>query len=154
MKERCAGSLGACAFRTAPPTFTLTEACKFSAVDALAWLADVLARIADHPARRSPICYPGTGSPTAPWPEPICSPCGPGRSWPYAYSTRSSNVEKATSSACLVTRSAAWPIISPRVSQRECLWTQKLSSSRPTRPHWYISSSLSKITAFAVTTTQ
>ena len=32
--------------------YTLIETCKLNGVDARAWLADVLARIADHPARQ------------------------------------------------------------------------------------------------------
>ena len=32
--------------------YTLTETCVLNGVDARAWLADALARIADHPARR------------------------------------------------------------------------------------------------------
>lgn len=32
--------------------YTLTETCKFNGVDARAWLADVLARLPDHPASR------------------------------------------------------------------------------------------------------
>ena len=31
---------------------TLIETCKLNDVDARAWLADILARIADHPARQ------------------------------------------------------------------------------------------------------
>jgi hypothetical protein len=32
--------------------YTLIETCKFNDVDARVWLADVLARIADHPAKQ------------------------------------------------------------------------------------------------------
>ena len=32
--------------------FTLIETCKLNGVDPRAWLADVLARIADHPAKQ------------------------------------------------------------------------------------------------------
>ena len=32
--------------------YTLIETCKLNGIDARAWLADVLARIADHPARQ------------------------------------------------------------------------------------------------------
>ena len=32
--------------------YTLIETCKLNDIDARAWLADVLARIADHPAKR------------------------------------------------------------------------------------------------------
>jgi transposase len=32
--------------------YTLIETCKLNGVDPRAWLADVLARIADHPAKR------------------------------------------------------------------------------------------------------
>lgn len=32
--------------------YTLVETCKLNHVDPRAWLADVLARIADHPAKR------------------------------------------------------------------------------------------------------
>ncbi len=43
--------------------FTLVETCKLNDVDARAWLADVLARIADHPPSKSPTCCRGTGKP-------------------------------------------------------------------------------------------
>ena len=36
----------------AAANYTLIETCKLNVVDARAWLADVLARIADHPAKR------------------------------------------------------------------------------------------------------
>jgi transposase len=32
--------------------YTLIETCKFNGIDPGAWLADILARIADHPAKR------------------------------------------------------------------------------------------------------
>ena len=32
--------------------YTLIETCKLNSVDPRAWLADILARIADHPAKR------------------------------------------------------------------------------------------------------
>ena len=32
--------------------YTLIEMCKLNSVDPRAWLADILARIADHPAKR------------------------------------------------------------------------------------------------------
>ena len=35
-----------------PAIYTLIETCKLNDVDAQRWLADVLARIADHPAKR------------------------------------------------------------------------------------------------------
>jgi transposase len=35
-----------------PAIYTLSETCKLNAVDPRACLADVLARIADHPAKR------------------------------------------------------------------------------------------------------
>lgn len=38
--------------RRAAAIYTLIETCKLNDVDARAWLADVLARIADHPAKR------------------------------------------------------------------------------------------------------
>lgn len=38
--------------RRAAAIYTLIETCKLNDVDARAWLADVLARIADHPARK------------------------------------------------------------------------------------------------------
>ena len=38
--------------RRAAAMYTLIETCKLNDVDARAWLADVLARIADHPARK------------------------------------------------------------------------------------------------------
>jgi transposase len=38
--------------RRAAAIYTLTETCKLNGIDARAWLADVLARIADHPANR------------------------------------------------------------------------------------------------------
>ena len=38
--------------RRAAAIYTLIETCKLNDVDPRAWLADVLARIADHPARR------------------------------------------------------------------------------------------------------
>ena len=38
--------------RRAAVIYTLIETCKLNGVDPRAWLADVLARIADHPAKR------------------------------------------------------------------------------------------------------
>jgi transposase len=38
--------------RRAATMYALIETCKLNGVDARAWLADVLARIADHPANR------------------------------------------------------------------------------------------------------
>jgi transposase len=38
--------------RRAADIYTLIETCKLNDVDPRAWLADVLARIADHPAKR------------------------------------------------------------------------------------------------------
>jgi transposase len=36
----------------APPLYTLIESSKLNDVDPLAWLADVLALLSDHPAKR------------------------------------------------------------------------------------------------------
>jgi transposase len=38
--------------RRAAAIYTLVETCKLCDVDPRAWLADVLARLSDHPARR------------------------------------------------------------------------------------------------------
>jgi len=38
--------------RRAAAIYTLVEACKLNGVDPRAWLADVLARLPDYPARR------------------------------------------------------------------------------------------------------
>ena len=38
--------------RRAAAIYSLIETCKLNDVDARAWLADVLARIADHPAKQ------------------------------------------------------------------------------------------------------
>ncbi len=38
--------------RRAAAIYTLVETCKINGVDPRAWLADVLARLPDHPARR------------------------------------------------------------------------------------------------------
>ena len=45
--------------RRAAAIYTLIETCKLNDVDPRAWLADVLARIADHPARRIAELMPG-----------------------------------------------------------------------------------------------
>ena len=41
--------------------YALIETCKLNDVDPRAWLADVLARIADHPMKQIPPCCRGTG---------------------------------------------------------------------------------------------
>lgn len=41
--------------------YTLIETCKMNDVDPQAWLADVLARLPDHPPPGSPSCFPGPG---------------------------------------------------------------------------------------------
>ena len=41
--------------------YTLIETCKLNDVDPRAWLADILARIADHPAKRIGESCHGTG---------------------------------------------------------------------------------------------
>jgi hypothetical protein len=41
--------------------YTLIETCKMNDVDPQAWLADVLARLPDHPPTKSQIFFPGIG---------------------------------------------------------------------------------------------
>ncbi len=50
--------------RRAAAIYTLIETCKMNDVDARAWLADVLARIADHPARKIADLLPWNWKPT------------------------------------------------------------------------------------------
>jgi transposase len=47
--------------RRAAVIYTLIETAKLNDVAPRAWLADVLARLADHPRAASPTCCPGTG---------------------------------------------------------------------------------------------
>jgi len=52
--------------------YSLIESAKLNGRNPQLYIADLLARIADHPAGISPIFFPGTGSlatPTAPPPE-------------------------------------------------------------------------------------
>jgi transposase len=46
----------------AAAVYTLIETAKLNDIDPQAWLADVLARLPDHPAKRIPNSCPGTGS--------------------------------------------------------------------------------------------
>lgn len=50
--------------RRAAAMYTLIETCKLNDIDARAWLADVLARIADHPAKRIADLMPWNWKPT------------------------------------------------------------------------------------------
>src|SRR4051794_20545765 len=49
--------------------YTLIATCKLNGVDPQAYLADILARLADHPARRIDISCLGAGS-RNPWQKP------------------------------------------------------------------------------------
>ena len=51
--------------RRAAAILSLIETCKLNDVDAEAWLADVLARLADHPAKRIDELLPWNWKPTA-----------------------------------------------------------------------------------------
>lgn len=44
--------------------YTLIETCKLNDIDARAWLADVLARISDHPAKKMAELLPWNWKPT------------------------------------------------------------------------------------------
>ena len=48
--------------RRAAAIYTLIETAKLNDVDPQAWLADVLARLPDHPNRRITISCPGIGA--------------------------------------------------------------------------------------------
>ena len=50
--------------RRAAAIYTLIETCKLNDVDPRAWLADVLARIADHPAKQIADLLPWNWKPT------------------------------------------------------------------------------------------
>ncbi|CCE07223.1 hypothetical protein BRAS3843_2000009 [Bradyrhizobium sp. STM 3843] len=48
--------------RRAAAIYTLIQTAKLNDIDPQAWLADVLTRLLDHPAARSPNCFHGTGN--------------------------------------------------------------------------------------------
>jgi transposase len=50
--------------RRAAAIYTLIETCKLNDINARAWLADVLARIADHPAKQIADLLPWNWKPT------------------------------------------------------------------------------------------
>ena len=52
--------------RRAAAIYTLVETCRLNDVDPRAWLADVLARLPDHPARRLDDLLPWNWAPPAP----------------------------------------------------------------------------------------
>ena len=59
--------------RRAAAVYSLIETCKLNDVDPQAWLADVLAKLPDHPAKRSPNFCHGIGKPPrSPQPKPPC----------------------------------------------------------------------------------
>jgi len=71
--------------------YSLIESAKLNGLNPQYYLADVLARIADHPARPSPNSCPGTGNrstPLAPPPEPARSPNAYPAAWQSVHCNR------------------------------------------------------------------
>ena len=64
-KDPHAGHLFVFRGRRAAAILSLIETCKLNDVDAEAWLADVLARLADHPAKNIGELLPLNWKPTA-----------------------------------------------------------------------------------------
>jgi hypothetical protein len=69
--------------RRAAAMYSLIESAKLNGLNPQLYLADLLARIADHPARHITQLLPGTGNP----PSPIAPPLKPAPS-PSAYDRR------------------------------------------------------------------